>query len=80
MITVKSVAYHRIGIGGAPFWVVLFEDAGRAMVAVAFDDDEYALAVLDVGLLAAGNIRFGENSWRYEYYAAVIRTALPRTV
>lgn len=71
--TVEALDYHRNGVGGNGFHVVLFTDTeGRRMLATVFQDDG-DISVLDRDLLAAGNIRFGENSWRYENYAGELR-------
>jgi len=79
-INVKKVAHHRNGVGGQPFWVVLFKDGKRNMMAVAFEDQPESIAVLDTDLLAQGNIKFGENSWRHETYAAAIQDAIAKEV
>lgn len=78
-----SVDYHRNGVGGEPFRVVLFEDDdGTVKVAISFDDDEPEVeggfvnprvAVLQVDKLAAGDVRFGTNSWRGDHYARWVR-------
>lgn len=64
------IDYHRNGICGLPFYVATFrDDDGSTKVAITFPDaPECATAVLDVGLLAAGNVKFGENSWRGDHY------------
>ena len=65
---------HRNGVGGAPFEVVLFKVArepGRK-VAILFDAADH-FAVLDVDLLAAGDIAFGSNSWRGDDYEPALR-------
>jgi hypothetical protein len=83
MITVHDIAYHRNGVGGEGFYVVLFGDPeenpdGR-MVAIHFPNDDKRLltAVLDVDQLSAGNIAFAEgNSWRGDHYHADIQAAI----
>ncbi len=79
-IVVKEIEYHRNGVGGAPFYVVLFWDETEAkdMMGVVFDD-EYHVAVFDTNLLAEGNIRFGENSWRGDCYEPSLRQAIAQT-
>ena len=81
------VAYHRNGISGWPFWVVLFDwvdGAGleRHMVATVAEASDFRgeglwrrdciVSVLDVGLLAAGVIAFRENSWRGDDFAGAL--------
>ncbi|HJT77880.1 MAG TPA: hypothetical protein VJ739_11825 [Gemmataceae bacterium] len=70
--------HHRNGISGAPFAVVLFEDAGpegSRKVAILFEPEGHC-AVLDVAKLAAGSIAFGTNSWRGDRYESSLRRAL----
>jgi hypothetical protein len=76
-LNISEIAYHRNGIGGAPFAVVLFEDGGAEgsrKVAILFDK-EYHCAVLDVAKLAAGDIAFGSNSWRGDNFESTLRAA-----
>lgn len=83
---VLSVAYHRNGVSGVGFHVVLFVGEGVRKVGVVFADSETderddtydgCTAVFDVDLLAAGDIRFGRNSFRGDCYTqpllAVVR-------
>ena len=79
-IVVKEIEYHRNGVGGAPFYVVLFRDETeeKNMMGVVFDD-EYHVAVFDINQLAEGNIRFGENSWRGDSYESPLRQAIAQT-
>lgn len=81
-IKIRAIALHRNGITGEPFHAVLFDedkhahsdDQGRK-VAVVFDEPDYC-AVLDVAMLAAGNIAFGSNSWRGDEYEPHLRKAI----
>jgi hypothetical protein len=77
---ILAIDYHRNGIGGAPFHVILFEDRGEdgsRKVAVVFDEPWHT-AVLDVAKLAAGDIAFGSNSWRGDVYEPALRRAIAR--
>lgn len=70
---VKSVAFHRNGVSGKPFYVMLAKGEGRDLVIirpyVTNPEDEGAECyVLDIGLLAEGNIKFGENSFRGDVF------------
>lgn len=76
MIKVKDVQHHRNGVAGTGFWVVLFGKDGRNYVATAFDGEERCIATLDVDLLFQNNIKFGENSWRYEEFADDVLNAI----
>ena len=46
-------------------------------VAIVFDEPGQC-AVLDVGKLAAGDVRFGENSWRGDVYERALREVIRR--
>lgn len=79
-LTLKSLAHHRNGICGEPFYVVLFtqpdlepECGCRNMVATVFHHSPGRCAVFDVDMLAAGNVTFGENSWRGDHYEDQMR-------
>ena len=73
---ISAPAYHRNGICGEPFKVCTFEmfenGENRRMVAIRFSDDAPdcenfsapRIAVFDLDLLAQGEIRWIENSWR----------------
>ena len=75
---IKKIAYHRNGICGAPFHVVLFSEnkAGNNMMAIVFDAPCH-VAVLDVDETKAGNIEFAMgNSWRGDIYEEELRRAV----
>ena len=77
-LTIIDIAHHRNGICGAPFEAVLFDDQGpegSRKVAILFDEPRYC-AVLDIAKLAAGDIKFGSNSWRGDKYEAPLRQAI----
>lgn len=74
-ITVETVARHRNGVSGAPFHVVLFREGGSRKLAVIFDEICH-VAVLDLTLAAAGEVRFGFNSFRGDVYEPLLRAAV----
>jgi hypothetical protein len=77
-LTIIDSAYHRNGVTGTPFHVVLFEDHGpdgSRKLAILFGEPD-CCAVLDVAKLAAGDIAFGSNSWRGDTYAPHLRSAM----
>jgi hypothetical protein len=77
-IRVLDWDFHRNGICGAPFHVVLFEDVddeNTRKVGILFDAP-YHCAVLDIGKLSAGNIAFGFNSYRGDFFEEALRSAL----
>jgi hypothetical protein len=76
-LKIFDAAYHRNGVAGAGFDVVLFKVLRErgVKVGVLFDDPGYC-AVLDVTMLAAGDIAFGSNSWRGDDYEPSLRRAI----
>jgi hypothetical protein len=77
-VRIHDWAYHRNGICGAPFHVVLFddvEDENTRKIGILFEAP-YHCAVLDVGKLSAGEIRFGFNSYRGDTFEGTLRAAL----
>jgi hypothetical protein len=83
-IRVRAIDFHRNGISGAPFHVAIFDvdkaahpgDQGRK-VGIVFEKPGHC-AVLDVAKLAAGDIRFGSNSWRGDEYEPHLRKAIKK--
>lgn len=86
---VTAVAQHRNGIGGEPFYVVTFTYEEAKMVGVVFPEHDAEgemdtkatvracrVAVLDVSLLAQGEIAFGHNSWRGDEFAPFLVGAI----
>lgn len=73
---IEHIAYHRNGISGAPFHVLLFRDFDqRRMLGILFAEETH-VAVLQLDKLAAGDIAFGSNSWRGDCYEPGLRTAI----
>jgi hypothetical protein len=79
-LKILDTAHHRNGVAGTGFDVVLFKVAREQSrkVAILFDDPGYC-AVLDVTLLAAGDIAFGSNSWRGDDFEPELRRAVEHT-
>jgi hypothetical protein len=75
MMRVQEIARHRNGISGAPFNVVKFMDGNDAMLGIVFDEPQH-IAVFNLGLLCKGDIAFGSNSFRAEYYEKPLRAAI----
>jgi hypothetical protein len=86
---VKELAYHRNGVSGLGFYCAIVKAEGRDMLVVRFAQDGYddgktldqraggvVCAAFDIKLLAQGNIKFGENSWRGDHYAEVMDGAI----
>lgn len=75
-LVIDHVAYHRNGISGAPFHVLLFRDPDEGrMLGIVFDAGHH-VAVLNLDKLALGNIAFGVNSWRGDRYEPALRAAV----
>jgi hypothetical protein len=77
-LKIIAIARHRNGVCGEPFEVALFKERGpqgSRKVAILFDEPRYC-AVLDVAMLAAGDIAFGSNSWRGDDYEPSLRQAI----
>lgn len=73
---IEQIAYHRNGICGAPFHIVIFRDQEAGpMVGIVFDEP-YHVAVLKVDKLSQGDIAFGSNSWCGDQYEAALRRAI----
>lgn len=68
--------YHRNGIAGAPFHVVLFDDRDQGkMLGIVFEAKHH-VAVLQLQKLTEHNITFGSNSWRGDRYEPHLREAI----
>ena len=77
-LKIIAIAHHRNGVAGAPFDVALFKERGREgslKVGILFDEPAHC-AILDIAKLAAGDIKFGSNSWRGDKYEAPLRQAI----
>lgn len=87
-IKVLGIDYHRNGVCGSGFYVILFttpDVPNETMVAVSFecenaelrDYHEGEIAVLGINELAKKNIKFANgNSYRYEFFADEIKSAI----
>jgi hypothetical protein len=83
-LRIIDIAFHRNGVGGAPFHVAIFdedksvrpEDQGRK-VGIVFEEEAHC-AVLDIAKLAAGDVAFGSNSWRGDEYEPHLRRAVQK--
>ena len=78
-VKLLSHAHHRNGICGAPFEVCIFDsiegNTTTRMVGILFEG-RGQVAVFDLGLLAAGDVAFGSNSWRGDEFEKPLRDAL----
>jgi hypothetical protein len=76
-LKILDIAHHRNGVAGTPFDVVLFKVLREpgTKVGILFDDPGYC-AILDVTMLAAGDIAFTSNSWRGDEFEPSLRRAV----
>ena len=84
-IKVIKKDYHRNGVSGTGFDVVIFktkgddETSGKKMLGIVFPE-QGAVAVFDVAELAKDNIEFAHgNSWRGDYFEDELRKATKET-
>jgi len=77
VIKVISIDYHRNGVGGAPFYAILFKsnDSKNNMIGIVFEE-KYHVAVLDTAKISSGDIAFGSNSWRGDRFEPSLRAAI----
>lgn len=77
---VIDVAYHRNGISGTGFHVVLFIDRETKQkmigVVVTGDNNPHNAFVLSVDKLADDDIAFGSNSWRGDNYSQELKAVI----
>ena len=77
-LRIENIQYHRNGISGAPFHVLIFRDPDEGrMLGIVFQQ-EHHVAVFNLDKLAIGNIAFGENSWRGDQYEPHLRKAIAK--
>ena len=73
-----AIDFHRNGISGAPFHIVVFQDHGEESsrkLGIVFDSASH-VAVLDIAKLAQGDVAFGSNSWRGDVFELELRAAI----
>ena len=79
-IEIRDVAYHRNGVTGLPFFVVLFNDtdAGMFNQVATIDEDGKDCRVINAGLVVTaseiGNRHM--NKWRGDTYLTRIKETL----
>ena len=77
-----KVDYHRNGVCGEGFHVATFDmkrgNERHKMVGILFGDAGQC-AILDIDMLSANNIEFGEgNSWRGDHFEDELRDAIKK--
>jgi hypothetical protein len=74
---VLAVDYHRNGVGGTGFYVVLFteNESNQKMVGIVTPDDpnKWNAQVLSVDKLAENDIAFASNSWRGDVFVTELK-------
>lgn len=79
-IEIRDVAYHRNGVVGLPFYVVLFNDtdAGMFNQVATIDEDGEDCRVINAGLVVTAS-EIGTrhmNKWRGDRYLSQIKEAM----
>jgi hypothetical protein len=79
-IEIRDVAYHRNGITGLPFFVVLFNDPDKGMFnqVATIDEDGTDCRVINAGLVVTAS-EIGTrhmNKWRGDTYLFEIKKAM----
>jgi len=76
-IKIADAAFHRNGICGLPFYVILFDSKENGRMVATLFREEGSCAVYKVDELVRENIAFGEgNSWRGDMYEVELRPFL----
>lgn len=76
LILDRDIHFHRNGVCGAPFHVVLFHDVDAGdMLGIVFAEPHH-VAVLRLEELYEGDVAFGHNSWRGDRYEGQLRDAI----
>ena len=75
---IKQIDFHRNGIGGAPFYAVLFEQKEEKglMLGIVFDESDYCAVVAVDPLSTDVGVTFGQNSWRGDTFEEELRAAI----
>lgn len=72
---VLSIAHHRNGVSGEPFYVLRFVDSGGPEILLAFVFDTPGhVAVVCENLLP--DVAFGSNSWAGDHFEPALRRAI----
>jgi hypothetical protein len=84
-IKIKQIAYHRNGVAGEGFHVILFtskeipcnqtKTRNCNFIATVFNGIGQ-VTVIDIDVAAAGCVEFGLNSWRGDDFEAALRDAI----
>lgn len=77
---VHQVARHRNGIGGEPFYAVLFDGpSGDRLLGIVHDEPSYC-SVIQAAPLSDSEVgvEFGGNSWRGDKFEPELRAAIAK--
>ncbi len=77
--SIVSIAHHRNGVFGAPFYAVIFFcdiDGPREELFATVFEEQGNCAVVNVGKLASGDIAFASNSFRGDNFEPELREAI----
>jgi len=76
--SIEQIEYHRNGVGGIGFSVVLFKSEGESMIAFVFDEPG-CVAVMRRDDIAEGRISMGEGAaFRGDHFEDELRKAIEK--
>ncbi len=75
-VEIERVAYHRNGIAGNGFHVILFRQLDNTPMMGVLFEEAGNIAVFNRELAGQGNVDFYANSWRGDEFEQALRTAV----
>jgi hypothetical protein len=77
-LQIVNAAFHRNGIGGAPFYVALVDDPDESdtKLVIMFENEMHTAVLSLDKLIQNEDIDFGSNSYRGDQYDAALRDEL----
>lgn len=77
--SIEKIEYHRNGVGGIGFSVVLFESEGDSMIGFVFEDSPGCVAVMRRDDITEGRISMGEGAaFRGDHFEDELRKAIEK--
>lgn len=81
-IKIIQIEYHRNGVGGKPFYAVLFKHAPEGRKQMNFlasvFDEQGSISVICLDMIEEHGVTFAENSWRGDYFETVLIDAIKK--
>jgi hypothetical protein len=75
-VVIERVAYHRNGIAGNGFHVILFRQFDNTPMVGTVFEERGNVAVFNRQLVGEGNVDFYANSWRGDEFEQALREAV----